>query len=268
MGPFYLAVGASESLGVQPRLDVAGDHGEEAHGDYAHTGAPTRSGYANDVVRAEQWRWPGLRLVQMGCAGISAVDSLSGAGPCTYRAGSQVATAVRFMRAHRGRTVLASVDLGYNDLWPCLVHRRVDQACVQAAFRGVRRVLPVILRRLRDAGGPRTVIVGLEHNDPALAEWLNPGPGRAFATGAIPVFGAFNRELSRLFRAHGAEVADVPAAWLIGAPGMVPLAGHGRVPPAVAVVCRDSWACSLGNIHPNAAGYRRIASAVTAAIAR
>ncbi|HVC14800.1 MAG TPA: hypothetical protein VND62_08075 [Acidimicrobiales bacterium] len=266
-GPFYLAVGASESLGVQPRRDVAGDHGEEARGDYSHAGAPTRLGYANDVVRAERSRWPGLHLVQLGCSGITAQGSVDGAGPCAYPAGSQVATAVQFLRAHKGGTVLASVDLGYNDLWPCLVHRRVNRVCVHATFRAVRQVIPEILRRLRAAGGRRTVIVGLEHNDPVLADWLHRGPGRTFAERTIPILRKFNQELSKLYRAGGGEVANVPRLWRVGSSHMVPLAGHGQVPADVATVCKDSWACSLGNVHPNAAGYRKIAAAITAAIA-
>src|SRR5580698_2066722 len=51
-GPFYVALGASESLGIQPRPNNQSDLGDPTHGRYAHTGGPTKVGYANDITAA------------------------------------------------------------------------------------------------------------------------------------------------------------------------------------------------------------------------
>ena len=48
-GAYYLALGASGSLGVQPTLGHP-------------KGQPTNSGYANDLLALERSRWSGLRL--------------------------------------------------------------------------------------------------------------------------------------------------------------------------------------------------------------
>ncbi|HEX3947753.1 MAG TPA: hypothetical protein VHW47_08600, partial [Acidimicrobiales bacterium] len=66
----------------------------------------------------------------------------------------------------------------------------------------------------------------------------------------------------------GAEVADVPPYWAVGSDLRLKLSGYGLVPADVAAVCNASWACSVGNIHPNAKGYRKIAAAVLATSTR
>jgi hypothetical protein len=52
--PYYVAVGGSGSLGLQP--SAAHPHGQA-----------TDSGYSNDLVTAERSTWPDLRLVRFGC---------------------------------------------------------------------------------------------------------------------------------------------------------------------------------------------------------
>jgi lysophospholipase L1-like esterase len=266
---YYVAVGASESVGYQP---VPG----ERHG------APTGRGYANDLVRMEQRRWPGMALIELGCPGITAVTALDGvtpgAGPggpsqdsagrkarCTYPAGSEVSTAAQLIRQRAGKTVLVTVDLGFNDVWPCLRHDTVDNGCVTAALDQIARALPAVLSRLRDAGGPRMLIVGLEHSDPYEAEWLR---GKAaFAEASQHVIDRLNGELTALYTSGGALVADVPAVYGTAAVATRPGDG-GTVPHAAARMCALTWMCgSEHNLHPTDAGYQAIADAVAASIA-
>lgn len=266
---YYVAVGASESVGYQP---VPG----ERHG------APTDRGYANDLLRMEQSRWPGLALIQLGCPGITAVTALDGATPgagsgddgqagsgrsvhCTYPAGSEVATAVQLIGQRAGDTVLVTVDLGFNDVRPCLKHDTVDTACVDAGLAQIARALPAILSRLRAAGGPRMVIVGLEHADPYEAEWLRGQT--AFAEASQRVIDRLNDELAAIYTAGGALVADVPAVYGTGTLEPEP-DGSGEVPKSVVSMCALTWMCgSEHNLHPTDAGYRAIADAVGASIA-
>ncbi len=239
-GPYYVAIGASESVGVQP---VPGRTGV----------VPTDDGYANDLVAMEQDRWPGLHLVQFGCPGITSQGALDGTGPCTYPAGSEVATAVRFMRDHPGQTVLVTIDLGFNDMWPCVVHRAVDPRCVDTGLARIARTLPTIIAQLRAAGGPRLTIVGLEHSDPYIAA-AHFGASD-FARSTVAVFDRLNDVLGAIYARAGVAVAKVPEA-----------TGTGVQERAVTQMCALTWMCDMHNIHPTVAGYRAIAGAVAAAI--
>jgi hypothetical protein len=41
---------------------------------------------------------------------------------------------------------------------------------------------------------------------------------------------------------------------------------YGRIPVAVADVCKYTWYCSEGNIHPHTLGYELIAKLIVAAL--
>jgi lysophospholipase L1-like esterase len=254
---YYLAIGASESLGVEP---VA-----------AHPpGRPTDQGYADDLLATERARWPGLSLVQVGCAGQTAVVAVNGGGKCPYPEGSQLGAALAFLRTNPGATVLVTVDLGFNDIRVCLAHRRVDRGCLDSALDAIGRVLPGALAQLRAAGGPAMQIVGLEHNDPFLAEELDGPAGQAFAAASKTAVDQLNQTLAGIYTAAGAAVADVPRAFDLGDQRPVHLTGVGTVPAEVAELCELSWACTNGpfehNVHPNPDGYQAIAGAVAAAV--
>ncbi len=256
-GPYYLAIGGSESVGVQP--DAADPRG-----------APTDEGYANDLTQSEAARWPGLQLVEVGCPGETASKALNGGGACHYDAGSQIGEALAFLRAHPGAVMLATVDLGFNDLRPCLADRTVDDHCVDAALTETGQTVATIVSELESAGGPSLHVVGLEKYDPYLGAYTAGRVGQAFAEATLPVFGELNATLARAYTGAGASVADVPAAFDTADQRPTDLGGYGTLPDDVARVCSLTWACTGSpfphNVHPNVEGYQVVAAAVAATL--
>lgn len=251
---YYIAVGASQTLGYQP-------------GPSGGPQRPTNLGYAHDLTVTEQGRWPGLRLVRIACPGIRLQVALSGGGTCHHPAGSEVATASAFIRSHPGQVALVTVDLGYPDIAACLAGHAVDPACVADALAQVRSLLPAVVKRLRSAGDPSLVVVGLDHEDPFLADYVGTtGPDPAFAEATAGVVQQFNRALVSAYAGVGVRVAHVGAAFDTSATTPARLAGHATVPLNVKQICTLTWMCVDNNPHPNTVGYRRIAAAVAAAI--
>ena len=190
---YYLALGGSGSVGFQPTA---------AHPE----GQRTDRGYANDLVVAERSRWSDLSLVELGCPGATTETMLSGGGKCPYAEGSQLDAAVAFLHDHPS-TVLVTLDLGFNDVERCLRHETLDEDCATLAIDRVRDQLPVILDRLRAAGGPGLEIVGVGHYDPFLGYYVDGPDGPPFASASLGVIGASQRHLAgrlrRRRRPHG-----------------------------------------------------------------
>ena len=240
-GPYYVAVGASESVGIQPV-------------PWEGRAVRTDQGYADVLRRMERRRWPGLRLADFGCPGITAQGALDGTGACQYPKGSQIATATSFVAAHPGAVAFVTVDLGFNDVAPCLAGEVVDQSCVDAALRHIASAVPAVVADLRAAGGQDLLVVGLQHADPYVADALF---GKAdFARATVAVFDRMNAVLASAYDAAGALVAHVPAS-----------TGPASTPRAIEASCTSTWMCTDHNIHPTAAGYHAIADAVAEAIA-
>ena len=171
---YYLALGDSLSRGVQP------DPGGQNH--------PTDQGYADDLAKVARLVLPQLQLVKRGCETEETTASMINGGRCTYPNGpapdgAQLAEAEAFLRAHRGSTVLVTLDIGANDLSRCInrASGAIDLACVQATFAQVPGNLGTILERLRAAAGPRVLIVGMNYPNPFLASWLQGPAGQALA---------------------------------------------------------------------------------------
>ncbi|HTX63070.1 MAG TPA: GDSL-type esterase/lipase family protein [Acidimicrobiales bacterium] len=239
--PYYVAIGASDSVGVQPE-------------PWDHHGVRTDEGYADDLTRMERQRWPGLRLADFGCPGITVQGALDGVGSCPYPAGSEIATATDFIRAHRGDVAFVTVDLGFNDIWPCLVRHTVDERCVGTNLVRIATELGTVLAELRAAGGTGLLVVGLEHADPYVADALF---GKAtFAKETVAVFERLNALLAATYHATGAVVASVP-----------PTRGRAAGLHALVTVCARTWMCTDDNVHPTPRGYHAIAEAIAAAIA-
>jgi lysophospholipase L1-like esterase len=249
--PYYLALGDSLSVGLQPTL---------------HGPVPTNQGYADDLHAFYRFRIPGLRLAKLGCPGETTTTMLAG-GVCSYPTGSQIAEAVAFLHTHR--VVLITVDIGANNLLPCIGSSGIDAACVGSGINGVAADLPQILIALRAAAGPSVPIVGMNYYDPFLAAWrLFPAPaGPALAVASLQVITLFNSTLGAIYNAFRVPVAQVAAAFHINDFSHGVLAS---LPVNVELTLAWTWMGlppPLGpNIHPNAVGYAVIAGAFVKAI--
>src|SRR5260370_34732229 len=96
---------------------------------------------------------------------------LTGAGsPCTYPAGSQLAAALAFIRAHRSAVVLITIDIGANNVDGCAAGGGINQTCIAHGFAPAPSGLPGILGAPRGAAREDTLIAGKNPFDPLLGD--------------------------------------------------------------------------------------------------
>jgi lysophospholipase L1-like esterase len=255
---FYVALGDSLAVGMQP--------------DSSGTNRPTDHGYVDGIARRIERNVTGLGVVKLGCPGETTTSMLGG-GSCSYVAGSQLAQAQAFLRAHRGATRLVTVDIGDNDVESCIAaNATINAACVSREMAAVRSNLPKIASALRAAAGRQTPVVGVSDYDQFLAFWLRGTRGRTAARRSVQVVEQLNATVDRIYARADVSVADAaPRFATRQLKRKVALEGHGRVPVAVARICRWTWACSpppIGfNDHANAVGYAVIAATVESTLA-
>ena len=253
---YYLALGDSLSQGVQP--------------DAAGASVETGQGYPDLVYATLLASHPGLRLVRLGCPGETTKTMMHG-GICHYSAGSQLAAATAFLRAHHGHVFLVTIDIGANDLEDCGNRPGLTQlaSCIGQLPKATANVA-AILASLRAAAGSGVRIVGMNYYLPALAEWRSGLLGRATAELSEKFAVAYDDLLRHAYGQEGITVADVFGAFDTADFGhAVAVPGIGPVPRNVARICQWTWECAPPprgpNQHANTAGYRVIADAILAA---
>ena len=246
---YYLALGDSLAQGVQPNA--------------AGVSVVTGDGYPDQVYAALHPSRPGLKLVKLGCPGETTASMING-GICPYQGGSQLAAAVAFLQAHRGRVLLVTLDIGANDPEHCGGEPGLSQLA-KCAVKDVPAAvghLGTITTRLKAAAGPSVRIVGMNYYLPALAEWRSGLPGHVVAWTAEKLAAIYNNLLGRVYVKSGVRVANVFGAFDTG--DFTRPAGT-NVPRNVARLCRWTWQCAAPprgpNQHANQAGYRVIAQA-------
>ncbi len=248
---YYLALGDSLAQGVQPNA--------------AGTSVETAQGYPDLVYAALHRDHPGLRLVRLGCPGET-TDSMMHGGICSYPGGSQLAAADAFLRAHRGRVFLVTLDIGANDAQSCASQPSLTKlvTCVAAATQTAGH-LATILASLRAATSAR--IVGMSYYLPELAQWRTGILGHAIAWTSERIAVGFNDLLGNAYAKANIKVADVFDAFHTTDFGnQQTVTGMGTVPRNVALICQWTWECAPPprgpNQHANPAGYRVIATEI------
>jgi len=249
---YYLSLGDSLAQGVQP--------------DAAGTSVETRRGYADQLYAALRVQHPGLRLIKLGCPGETTVTMMRG-GICHYRGGSQLAAAISFLRAHRAKVSLVTIDIGANDADGCVTRLTFANfaSCLAKSVPQVTTNLTKILARLRQAD-PKGRIIAMSYYLPALAQWRDGLVGQAVARVSELAIAGYNTLLNHVYQTYAVRVADVFGAFHTSDfAQQVTVPGLGRLPRNVAAICQWTWECAAPprgpNVHANPAGYQVIAGA-------
>ncbi|MGH9021108.1 MAG: hypothetical protein ACRDV0_08855, partial [Acidimicrobiales bacterium] len=254
--PFYLAIGASSSLGQQPT------------GVLARRESATVDGYADDLVRFERKNGVNFALTKIGCPGETPASMVvASLGDACYPGPTpQLSRAVAFLRAHRADAGLVTIDLGFNSVRACLAQHVYDLGCAHRGLAEVALYLPRVVAALRRAAGPRVDIVGLNSFDPFLVRLIDDPRGAVVAPGSLRVIESLDDTLADDYADAGVAVADVFGAFDAGdaAPREIPRVGS--IPSDVDNVCLYTWMCEPAPFgpdnHPNNAGYALIAQAI------
>ncbi len=243
---YYLALGDSLSQGVQP--------------DAAGASVETRDGYPDQLYAMLRRSHPTLELVKLGCPGETTTTMING-GICRYPGGSQLKAADAILRAHRGRVLLVTIDIGANDPEQCTGGDPTLTQLASCAATGIPVAvthLTTIMASLKAAAGPGVRMAGMNYYLPALAEWRNGLPGPLVAWAAEKLTASYNDLLDRVYAQAGARVANV-----FGAFDTADFAAQGPTPRNVALLCQWTWECAAPprgpNQHANQAGYQVIA---------
>jgi lysophospholipase L1-like esterase len=248
---YYLALGDSLSRGGQPNS--------------SGTTVATNKGYANDLLKAENAKFEGLTLKQLGCLDETTTTMMNG-GICSYTDGSQLNQAVHFLQAHEGHIAFVTLDIGANDVDKCVTGGVVDLICVAAGDMSIAQNVPKIAAALRKAAGTNVPIIGMTYYDPFMAAWLDGPSGQGLAVESELLDKVVNDELVAAYRSAEVKVAPVGQAFLTSkSPTDTTVLTGVQVPVAVATICDMTWMCAPSpqgpNVHANPAGYSAIAMA-------
>lgn len=242
---YYLALGASVSLGVEPT-------------PLHPSGTPTRHGYATLL---NQHLYPASTLLKLGCPGESTTQMISGHDPCNSSHLSQLSLATSFLLSHPKDPILVTIDMGFNDIAPCLRHQRTSQLCLDSALSHLSSTLPNIIAILKAASSNEVSFVGLNHYNPYAAyRASNP----SYSLSASLAVSRLNAVLASVYSSAGVPVADIAAAFAGSDSDLVsafPLDSY----HAAKLSCHLTWMCRHDlspNIHPTNKGYAIIATTI------
>lgn len=245
---FYLDIGASSALGVEPP--------KTKHNN---------GGYAKVLQRLEEAHGVQLTLKEVGCPGENSASILLTGDPsrikllqtrCYHGGPAQLAKAETYLRDRKGDLGVVSIDIGFNDVRPCLSAHPVNQGCFLSAMNDVRHDMPVLIADLKHAAGPHVDLIGMLYSDPFLADYLLGSDGISQANITLTDIGQLNSLLSKVYSKNGVLVADIPAAYKSHDEKLSPYAPYGEIPENLKMICEWTWMCSAKHDdHANNLGY-------------
>jgi hypothetical protein len=258
---FYLDVGGSSSLGYEPTGSLTKD------GQLLDK--PSNNGYANDVVKLEASTID-LTLTKLGCPGETVATLLGEKDHCYKLPVTQMLLALKFLTAHQDDTGIVSVDIGFNDVQPCIETADVEVQCVDEAKELVTQDLPKVIAKLKGAAGPNVHFVGMEYPDPFLARYVLSTSERSYATQTLNVITELNQDLTSIYDRAGVAIVDVPAAFSSSDASPTRMSNGDVVPKNVAEICAYTFMCRAypwgPDDHANNLGYELIAKEMVRAL--
>jgi len=246
---YYLSLGDSLAQGFQPGFNNR---------------AETLYGYSNQVVTDLKSQRHFI-LENFGCGGETSGWMLT-ANSCAVHNRSlnsayvqgetPMESVLRFIARHRGHIGLITLIIGINDY--------VTNTPLSQTVTNIEQ----ICAELRHAVGSGVPIIGLDYDDPHLAQWLQgPSQHAAVAASVQQVEAVTDPALQSAYVPSHATFVDVAKAFQTFVPltTTVTLAPYGTIPVAVARICVYTWACSIDNPHPTTAGYSAMALLIASA---
>jgi GDSL-like Lipase/Acylhydrolase family len=177
-----------------------------------------------------------------------------------YATGNQLGDAEAFLRAHPRQVSFVTIDIGGDDIVGCGLSGTINPTCVQRALGHVEANLPIIVKRLRAAGG-RVPIVGMTYYDPLLAFYLKGSTGQQTARESVAVLLALNHDLAKVYRQFGVKIANGQRAFDSTDWRQTGSFNGQTLPRNVANVCNWTHMCeAVLNIHANDIGHQKLAA--------
>ena len=248
-----IAVGDSYAAGYQPN-----DPG----------GSASVHGFVDRLAVMLNNRHPAT-VLNFACGGATTETVLSVPG-CTTGAQannaptyatSQLKAAVAALFAHRGHIRAIVVALGINDFARCAGAPKIDQ-CVEQSAPKIYERLRLVLRRLRQAGGPSVPMVGITYPNVGLIGWKSTPPDRSQAETSLELTTRFaHPAILAAYRGLGL-VADVTKA--SGGLQPLPTSTNGPEPKAITTLCEITWMCRQGDLHLTPKGQDFVAKVIAA----
>ncbi len=235
---YYVAMGASLAAGV----------------------GATSSGnsYVGRVYKHESAHYPGLQLENFSCAGATTTDVINGTN-CGSRI-PQLATAEKFLEAHRGQVAFLTIDIGADELQPCWskTTELISAACWSAGLQADTTNLPKILSGLK-AAYPGVRVFGMNYYDPFLVAWLKgTSYYRQVAQRSVMYLDQLNSNLAQSYHAAGFPIAD--AAITNHNFALTGSYSGQMLPQNVADICNWTHMCvNYPDVHANDTGYAKLA---------